>query len=287
MRWVGEYSMPSLAASPLSLLSSGMPKNEGRRNAGDAVGAAGEALPVDDDEADDLAEGERHDGEIVAAQAQHGEAEQHAPERGEDAGKRQADPERPAEIGGKQRVGIGAHRVEGDVAEIEQAGEPDHDVQPPAQHHIGEHEDREIEDIALVIEDHRHKHREDQKSGRQVAAQKRHAAAYSRWHQLVGAAGTNPLSQKPEHDRAAEHGGNEGGDLAEAGPIGELAVGTRFGADADHQREQHQRDQGVDEGRLQQSGDVRCRFGRIARENCHAATVRLFRLRDGRAGRSA
>ena len=30
MRWVGEYSMPSFAASPSSLLSSGMPKKEGR-----------------------------------------------------------------------------------------------------------------------------------------------------------------------------------------------------------------------------------------------------------------
>ncbi len=177
MRWVGEYSMPSLAASPLSLLSSGMPKKEGRGMLETPLGPPVRLLPVDDDEADDLAEGERHDGEIVAAQAQHGEAEQHAPERGEDAGERQADPERPAEIGGEQRVGIGADRIEGDVAEIEQAGEPDHDVQAPAQHDIGEHEDREVEDVALVIEDHRHQHREDQKRRREVAADKRHAAA--------------------------------------------------------------------------------------------------------------
>ena len=49
--------------------------------------------PVDADDADDLAEGQRHDRQIVAAQPQHGEAQHDAPERGEDAGHRQADPE--------------------------------------------------------------------------------------------------------------------------------------------------------------------------------------------------
>ncbi len=142
MRWVGEKSMPSLAASPSSPASSGMPNSVGRGIAADAVGAAGQALPVDDDEADDLAEGQRDDGEIVAAQPQHRKAEQHAPERRENAGERQADPERQPEIGGEQRVGIGADGVEGDVAEVEQAGEADHDVQAPAQHHIGQHQDR-------------------------------------------------------------------------------------------------------------------------------------------------
>ncbi len=51
-------------------------------------------------------------------------------------GERQADPERQAEGGREQRIGIGADGVESDIAEIEQAGEPDHDVQPPAQHHV-------------------------------------------------------------------------------------------------------------------------------------------------------
>ena len=36
----------------------------------------------------------------------------------------------------EQGVGIGADGVEGDVAEIEQAGEADHDVQPPAEHDV-------------------------------------------------------------------------------------------------------------------------------------------------------
>ena len=48
----------------------------------------------------------------------------------------------------EQREGIGADRVEGDVAEIEQAGEADHDVEAEAEHHIGQHQDGKIEQIA-------------------------------------------------------------------------------------------------------------------------------------------
>ena len=62
------------------------------------------------------------------------------------AGGRQQDPERPAEFGAEQRVGIGADRVEGDVAEIEQAGEADDDVQAPGQHHVDQDLDAEIVD---------------------------------------------------------------------------------------------------------------------------------------------
>ena len=51
------------------------------------------SLPVQQDEPDDLAEAERDDGEIVAAQAQHRKAEQDARERRHHAGERQAYPE--------------------------------------------------------------------------------------------------------------------------------------------------------------------------------------------------
>ena len=46
----------------------------------------------------------------------------------------------------KQRIGIGADRVEGDVAEIEQAGEADHDIEAPAEHHVDQNLDAEIVD---------------------------------------------------------------------------------------------------------------------------------------------
>ena len=54
---------------------------------------------------------------------------------------------------GEERIGIGADRIEGDVAEIEEAGEADDDVQAPAQHHIGEHQDGEIDDAAVDARD--------------------------------------------------------------------------------------------------------------------------------------
>jgi len=88
-------------------------------NAADAVGTAGQALPIGDDEPDNLAERQRDDGEIIAAQPQHRKAQHDAPQRRKDAGERQADPERQAEIGREQRVGIGADGVKRGVAEVE------------------------------------------------------------------------------------------------------------------------------------------------------------------------
>ena len=123
-----------------------MPKNDDVRNAADAGIAVGQVDPVDQHHADDLAEGERHDREIVAAQPQDRKAENDAPHRREHSGERQADPERQAEGRRQQRVGIGADRVKGDVAEIEQAGEADHDVQSPAQHHVDQDLDAVIVD---------------------------------------------------------------------------------------------------------------------------------------------
>ena len=90
-----------------------------------------------------------------------------------DAGERQADPERQAEGLRDQRVGIGADRVERDVAEIEQPGEADHDVEAEAEHRVGDDQDAEIEQIAVAVEDDRNDEREDQERGRGVAARGR------------------------------------------------------------------------------------------------------------------
>ena len=58
---------------------------------------------------------------------------------------RQIQNDRPKVVG-EQRVGVGADRVEGDIAEIEQAGEADDDVQAPAEHHVDEDQDAEMVD---------------------------------------------------------------------------------------------------------------------------------------------
>ncbi len=49
---------------------------------------------------------------------------------------------------GEQRESVGADRIEGDIAKVEKAGEPDHDVEAEAEHHIGEYQDGEVEQIA-------------------------------------------------------------------------------------------------------------------------------------------
>src|SRR5262249_38691118 len=73
-------------------------------------------------------------------------AEQDAPERREAAGERQQHEERKAEGFCQQCVRIGADRVERHVAEIEQAGEPNHDVEAETEHHIDQDLDAEMVD---------------------------------------------------------------------------------------------------------------------------------------------
>ena len=76
------------------------------------------------------------------------------------AAERQRLPEAEAEIARQQREGIGADRVERDIAEIEQAGEADHDVQPPAEHHVDQHRRPEIDQVARRERQERQRDRE-------------------------------------------------------------------------------------------------------------------------------
>ena len=123
---------------------------EGRlRDAVDAVCPACQALPVQDDDADDLAEGERHDGEVVAAQAKHRKGKRNAEERRQHARKREAHPERPAELSRDQRVGVGPDCVERCVTEIEQPRKAHDHVQAPAEHDVDQDLRRGVDGVAL------------------------------------------------------------------------------------------------------------------------------------------
>ena len=112
--------MPKNASCEIAALRRGRCSAEqGRaRNAGDAVGTAGETAPIDQHDADDLAESQRHDGEIIAAQPQDRKSQQHPEQSREPAGERQAFPEAETEILRHQRIAIGADGIEGDIAEI-------------------------------------------------------------------------------------------------------------------------------------------------------------------------
>ena len=278
MRWVGENSMPSLAARPSSPGVSGMPNRVGRGMPPTPFGTAGQALPIDDDETDDLAERQRDDGEIIAAQPQHRKTQHHAPQRREDAGERQADPERQTEIGREQRIGIGADRIKRDIAEVEQSGEADHHVESPTQHHIGQHQNAEIEDVALIVEDHRHQKGEDQKHRRHGAAQQRQHLLRRRRHDPDRADRSPPVPQQFHDNAAAEHDGDHGGEIAEPGPVDQLPGRPCLGANADHQRKQHQRHQGADQGFLEDERDHRGarRPDRFWRERGHAVARQTF-----------
>jgi hypothetical protein len=121
-----------------------------------SVGDVDRVLQVVQEHADDLAEAQRDDGEVVAAQPEHRKAEQAAGDRREQRGQRHHDPDRRVQPvrkerghGGEgleqvrareQRVHVRAHRVERDEAEVEQAGVADHDVQPERQQHVQQRE---------------------------------------------------------------------------------------------------------------------------------------------------
>ena len=116
---------------------------EDRADAEDPLDAAEPRLERigQEEHARDLAEAQGHDRQVVAAQPQDRGADEQAGDGGADDHDRQRDPERelPAERRGRRREEggeVGADRVEGHVAEVEQAGVADHDVEPEAQQDV-------------------------------------------------------------------------------------------------------------------------------------------------------
>ena len=107
---------------------------------------------VVDQDAHDLAEPERHDGQVIAAQLQRGRAQQHAEQRGQQGAQGNRDPPGRVQAERKHRRDprevldqvrrrqqgehIGAHGVEGDVAQVQQAGVAHHDVHAERHQHI-------------------------------------------------------------------------------------------------------------------------------------------------------
>ena len=126
-----------------------------RIDAADAFGPVGNVdrvIQIVQEYADDLAESQRDDGQVVAAQFQGRRSEQHAEERRHSGRQRDHQQDRhvdPARIQctnpgeglaqvwrGEQGVHIRADRKKCHVAQIEQAGIPDDDVQTNRQQHI-------------------------------------------------------------------------------------------------------------------------------------------------------
>ena len=108
-----------------------------QRDALRPIGDIERPVQVVQEHADDFPEAQRDDGEIVAAQAQRRCAEQD-PEKARNRGaQRQQHQERPVYVELRrcqQGVAVGANGKKCDIAEIEQAGEAHHDVQPQREH---------------------------------------------------------------------------------------------------------------------------------------------------------
>ncbi len=114
---------------------------------GDTARAFGEFTPVFQDQPDDLTKPEGDDGEIIAAQTQDRKTEEDTEEGCQPSADGQHRPEAELEMMVQQGIGIGAHRIKSDIAQIEQTGHADHDIQTKTQHYI--HQGRG-HDIGLV-----------------------------------------------------------------------------------------------------------------------------------------
>ena len=139
-----------------------------QRDALRPVGDIDRRIQVVEENADDFAETEGDDGQIVAAQLECRRAEHHAGQTGEPGADGQDGPDRPVQTEVRtcqQRPSVGADSVERDVAKIEQAGQADDDVEAKRQEDV---EDGEIENTHPGLPAHRGDEGQgDQESSRQ------------------------------------------------------------------------------------------------------------------------
>ena len=110
--------------------------------------AGAQPVGVDDDDPDDLAEPERDDRQVVAAHPQRRRAQDHAGDHGDGDRDRQRQEERPVPVLRGQDAGrVGADGVEADVAEVEQAGVPDHDVEADRDQRVRRHAEQHAAEV--------------------------------------------------------------------------------------------------------------------------------------------
>ena len=147
-----------------------------------AVGDVHRTVEVVHEDPDDFTKAQRHDGEVVTAQLQHRRAQQNAEQRRQPGTQRDHPPDDevqpvreqvvdPLELVGQvrrtqQRHHVGAHRVERDVTQIEQAGKAHHDVQAQGQHDVQQCEVQHAHPVVATCgaHDERREDRKDQEA---------------------------------------------------------------------------------------------------------------------------
>ena len=206
------------------------------------------------------------------------------PKRGrEQAGQRQAGPEAQAEGLREQGVGVGADRVEGDVAEVQQAGEADHDVQPPAEHDVDQHGRRDVDHVAAGERHERQDEGEDQARSREPPGAGSDGLAdlgQCRGHRQRRLRTPEPAERQPadEHDRGEQEDPLE---MELQGHAGRAAGRPH----AEHGGQQHEGDEGGQERVPQCRGHAGS--GRRGRGGGARHRPRPSRSRACPAGRSA
>lgn len=108
-----------------------------------AAGPEGEVVPVLQDEPDDLSKPQGDDGQVVAPEPQDREAEQQAEGGCQGTGQRKGKPEPQAEMVVHQGVEVCTHGIEGHIPQVQESGQPHHDVQAQAEHDIHECRDHD------------------------------------------------------------------------------------------------------------------------------------------------
>jgi hypothetical protein len=117
------------------------PEYHRRMDAGDPARTVGERLPVVERHPHDLAEGERDDGEVVAAQSERWRTDDEPEEHREQHRHGHDDPEVPLQIEARRREYRGRvrpHGEERDVAEVQQPGLAEHEVEAHREQYVDE-----------------------------------------------------------------------------------------------------------------------------------------------------
>ena len=115
--------------------------------------AAGEAVLVRRDVTDDLAERDRHDGEVIGAQTQRRQAEDEAADAGRGDSERGREPHAPALLHDEDRHRVRADRHEGDLAKVEQSREPKLHLKPESEDRVDPGDDPDERPEAAAAED--------------------------------------------------------------------------------------------------------------------------------------
>ena len=120
-----------------------------RRNAGDSREATREPLELDREHVGDEPEGERGHGQVMAAQAQRGIADQRRRHHREERSGEQRGERRPAAIGGEDGRGVAADGREGVVPERDLPRVAREDVQSHRDDRVDAGEDEDRQDVIV------------------------------------------------------------------------------------------------------------------------------------------